>query len=265
MKRILFTLLIVGLLFYGIWYALTNINWSKIFHLQQLSDKTEEKLGDLIWDTYSRAETENKNMLIHQGIDSLVGQLCKANKIDRKKIKLHVLNNNEINAFALPNGHLVVYTGLLGFCDNQEQLLGVVGHELAHIQLKHIMKKLVREVGLSVLISLTTGQGESEKLKEVMKRISSTAFDRSLEKEADIKAVHYLIQAGVNPVPFSDFLLKLSQNENVTDQYMTWISTHPASQERADYILQHGKNKLNEYRSILSLQTWEQMKASLKN
>jgi predicted Zn-dependent protease len=77
-----------------------------------------------------------------------------------------VLNNDEINAFALPNGHLIVYSGLILNSDNQEELIGFICHEIAHIALNHIMKRLVKEIGTSVLISMTTGNGGSEIIKE---------------------------------------------------------------------------------------------------
>ena len=101
---------------------------------------------------------------------------------DREIIKVHVLNKDEINAFALPNGHLIIYSGLINNSGNQEELTGVICHEIAHIELNHVMKKLIKEIGLSVLISMTTGKGGSEIIKETAKMLSSSAFDRKLEK-----------------------------------------------------------------------------------
>ena len=174
-----------------------------------------------------------------------------------------MLNKDEINAFALPSGHLIVYSGLIINSDNQEELIGVICHEIAHIELNHVMKKLVKEIGLSVLISITTGNGGSEIIKETAKILSSTAFDRSLEKEADIKAVDYLVNAKVNPEPFANFLYKLSNKEHDATEYLTWISTHPDLKERAKYIIEYSKNKLTDYEPILSIETWEKLKVEL--
>jgi predicted Zn-dependent protease len=198
-------------------------------------------------------------------IDSIVDRICEANYIARKKIKVHILNKNEVNAFALPNGHLVVFSGLILAAENPEELTGVLGHEIAHIQLNHVMKKLVKEVGFSVLISMTTGNGNGEIIRNTAKMLSSSAFDRGLEKEADIKSVDYLVNAKVAPQPFANFLFKLSNEENPVSKYFTWISTHPESEERAKYILDYCEDLEFEAEPLLSDQTWAGVRSNLQD
>jgi beta-barrel assembly-enhancing protease len=263
MKKIIIQGAITILLFFGTWYALTQIDWVKVFKVQKVTDKTEQKLGELFWEVFKKTEEENKNTHLVNSIDSIVTHICKSNKIDRETIKVHVLNKDEINAFALPNGHLIIYSGLIYNSDNQEELTGVICHEIAHIELNHVMKKLVKEIGLSVLISMTTSNGGAETIKETAKMLSSSAFDRNLEKEADIKAVDYLTTAKVNPESFANFLYKLSNKEHDATEYLTWISTHPDSKERAEYIIEYSKNKLTDYKPILSIETWEKLKLEL--
>ena len=142
-------------------------------------------------------------------------------------------------------------------------MCGVISHEIAHVELNHVMKKLVKEIGLSVLISMTTGN-DGAVIKETAKMLSSSAFDRNLEKEADIKAVDYLITAKVNPEPFANFLYKLSDKEHEATKYLTWISTHPDSKERAENIIEYCKDKLTDYKPILNNETWEKLKEELK-
>ncbi len=265
MKKPIIQGLITILLFFGTWYVLTQIDWMKIFKVQQVTDKTEQKLGELFWEVFKKSEKEVKNTLVVNSVDSIVTQVCKTNKIDRSKLKIHILDKEDVNAFALPNGHLIIYSGLILNSDNQEELIGVVCHEIAHIELNHVMKKLVKEIGLSVLISITTGNSGAEVIRETAKMLSSSAFDRSLEKEADIKAVDYLVNANINPEPFADFLYKLSDTEHEAIKYLTWISTHPDSKDRAEYIIEYSKGKEKEYKSILSNETWDKLKAELKD
>jgi beta-barrel assembly-enhancing protease len=265
MKKALFQGLIIVFVFLGTWLILSQIDWVNIFKIRKITDKTEKELGELFWEVFKKSEEENKNPNIINPVDSILTQICNANKIKRAEIKLHILNKDEINAFALPNGHLLVYTGLIKNCESPEELTGVISHEIAHIELNHVMKKLVREIGLSVLISMTTGNGGTEIIKETARMLSSTAFDRNLEKEADLKAVDYMINAEVNPVPFANFLYRLSEKDSEATKYLTWISTHPESKERADYILEYNKNNLPEFKPILSQETWEKMKEEVKN
>lgn len=263
MKKTIIQGAVTMLLFFGTWFLLTQIDWVRIFNVQKVSDKTEEKLGDLFWEAFQKNEQENKNPFVVNTIDSMVDRICTANHINREAIKVHLFNKEEINAFALPNGHLIVYTGLITNADNQEELCGVICHEMAHIRLNHVMKKLIKEVGLSVLISMTTDKGGTEVIKEAAKMLSSTAFDRSLEKEADIKAVDYLIKAKINPAPFADFLFKLSEKENELTPYSDWMSTHPDSKVRAAYIVDYCKDKQSNYTSLITNASWEKLKEKL--
>ena len=263
MKKIIIQGTITILLFFGSWYTIKQIDWVKIFKVEKVAGKTAQKLGDFLWKTIKNSEEENKQKHVVKSIERIVNHICKSNNIDPEKIKTHVLHKQEINAFALPNGHLIVHSGLILNSDNQEELIGVICHEIAHIELNHVMKKLVKEIGLSVLISMTTGGSGSEIIKETAKMLSSSAFDRSLEKEADIKAVDYLVSAKVNPEPFANFLYKLSNKEHAATEYLKWISTHPDSRERAEYIIEYSKNKSTDYEPILSIETWEKLKIEL--
>jgi predicted Zn-dependent protease len=264
MKKILIQGGITIALFFATWFMLIQIDWVAIFKIQKVTDETEEKIGELFWDITQSTENENNSPLVKKTMDSLVTKICLENKIERKLIKIHVLDKDEINAFALPNGHLIVYSGLISNSDNQEELCGVISHEIAHIRLNHVIKKLVSEIGLSVLISMSTGNGNSEAIKAALKMLSSTAFDRSLEKEADIKAVDYLIKAKINPEQFANFLFKLSDKENEEAKYLSWISTHPDSKERANYIIEYSRNKKVKFEAIIANSTWSKIKEKLK-
>jgi predicted Zn-dependent protease len=263
MKKTVLQGAITVLLFFGAFFAFRQIDWMKLFRIKTVTDKTEKKLGELFWDVFKSTEKEIKNPQVLNAVDSIVTKLCQANKIDRAMIKLHVLEKDEINAFALPNGHLVVYSGLIQDADNPEEIAGVMGHEIAHIELSHVMKKLVNEIGLTVLLTMTTGNGNAEVIRETAKMLSTSAFDRALEKEADIKAVDYLVAAEVNPEPFADFLYKLSAKENEATKYFKWISTHPESKERAAYIIEYSKDKKTDFKPIVAAETWKKVKKEI--
>lgn len=264
MKKLLFQGLTIVLFFLGTWFILAQINWVKVFMVEEVTNKTEQELGSLFLKVYEESENENQNPEVEALIDKMVSEICKANQIDKEKIKVHVFDKDEINAFALPDGHLIIYSDLILNSDNQEELAGVICHEIAHIQLNHVMKKLVKEIGLSVLISISTGGTGAEITQQAAKTLSSSAFDRSLEKEADLAAVDYLVNAKLNPKPFADFLYKLSDNEDGIPSYLTWLETHPDSKERATYILEYSEEKLSDFKPILSIQDWEKLKELLR-
>ena len=265
MKKTLLQGVVAVLLFFATWICMMQIDWVAVFKIRKATDKTEQKLGKLFWDVFKKSGKENKNEFVKHSVDSMITRLCTANNIDKSKLKIHILNKDDINAFALPNGHLVVYSGLITNADNPEEVAGVIGHELAHIELNHVMKKLLKEIGLTVLISMTTGGGSTETIREAAKTLSSTAFDRELEKDADLKAVEYLVNAEVNPKYFADFMFKIAEKENEADKYLNWISTHPDSKKRAAYILAESKKRRVAFRPVLASTTWKKLQDELKD
>ena len=246
-------------------FASNQVDWMGLFRVEKATEKTEEKIGELIWENIQMGEVEITLDSITNAIDSIVTRICTGNDIDRDKLKLHVLYSSEINAFALPDGHIIVYSGLIEASENQEQLAGVIGHEIAHIELNHIMKKLVKEVGLSVLVSMAAGSGGGEIITQSVQVLSSSAFDRNLEEEADLKAVDYLSNADIDPEPFANFLYNLSLEEPEMMKYFSWISTHPDSQERAETIVTYSQDLEVKNKPVLSDGEWEQLQDLVQN
>lgn len=264
MKKVITHGIIALTLFLSTWVLLNQINWMELLEIEKATSKTEIKLGELYWDIFKNSEVENKEVLVNKTIDSLVVKICSKNNIDREHIKVHILNKDEVNAFALPDGHLIIYSGLILASENPEELSGVIGHELAHIELNHVMRKLVNEIGLSVLISMTTGNGGKEVLSQTAKLLSSKAFDRDLEKEADLKAVDYLIKSKIDPEPFANFLYKLTTNENELQEALSWVSSHPELKERATYILEYADTKkTTQPEMILAQKSWKKLQEHL--
>jgi len=264
MKKISVEFLITAFLFLAIWFGFSQVNWISLFDIESITSKTEEKLGDLTWEYLSDSEYEIENDSINQTIDSLVSHITNANNIDRDFIKVHIVQTDEINAFALPNGHLVINSELILDAKNQEELMGVIAHEIAHIDLNHVNEKLVKEIGLTVLISAATG-GNNQIIGEIAKTLSSTAFDRQHEEEADLTAVMYLENADVNPLPFADFLYRLSDDSDSMSKYLTWISTHPDSKDRSKYVTKKIDKKKSNYIQVIDQKTWEHLKTNLQN
>jgi beta-barrel assembly-enhancing protease len=253
---------IIALAFFASWYFLSKVDWVQIFQIEKVGKKTEEKLGEILWDFIKRTEKESDQRELKQELELMLDHICKENYIDSKSIKLFVIKKDEVNAFALPNNIMVVYTGLISACEQEEELMGVLSHELAHMQHQHVMQKLMKEIGLSVLIGLTTQNANIGGIAEVARVLSSTAFDRSLEKEADLSAVDYLVQAGVDPAPFANFLFRLSMKEPGFMQQLSWLSTHPGSEERSGLILESLPKEKQDYKRFLGESKWASLKES---
>lgn len=238
MRKSVFQALLLILIFAGIFYGLSQVNWMKLFRIEKVTDVLEKQLGDMVW-----ADMEKKSIESgpdYQKLDSVLKKICEGNGLKREEIKLHLMEDAEVNAFALPDHHMVVYTGLVKEAKSNDEIAGVLAHEIAHMELKHVMKKLLKQVGYTILINITTGDAGGEVIKEVLGLLTSSAYDRSLEKDADLKAVEYMKNAGLDVKAFADFLYRLGE-ENEGPVNLTWISTHPDPKERAKYILKEAK------------------------
>ena len=242
--------------FFLIWFGFSQLDFMKFFKVKERTENLEQKLGDLIWNQIEDTEDIITNDTIVKSLDKLIKPICDANDIDRDSLKVHIVIKDEINAFALPNNHLVLYTGLIEDCKRQEALQGVLGHEIAHIDNKHVMKKLSKEIGYSVLLTAAGGTKGGQMAREILKTLSSSAYDRSLEKEADITSVNYLLKANIDPKPMADFMYQMAQDSNM-DKSMYWIADHPESEERAKYILEYIKGKKLKSKSTISEKDWK--------
>lgn len=263
MQKTILQFVVLIALFISVFWGLKSINWIKKFKIEEAKNSTEEKLGKLYWESIKTQYQEVKQSKIKLPIEKLLNTIYIANHIDTNRITLHVVNNPEINAFALPGKIIVVNTGLLNNCKSETELAGVLAHEIAHIQKNHIMQNLVKEFGLSLLISITTN-GNNETIQQTLKTITSTAYDRSLETEADFSAADYLIKAKINPEGFANFLYRLSKEEENIPQQAFWISTHPQSKERAEAIIFQIENvKEKTYKAVLTSADWQQMQTTI--
>lgn len=257
MMKILKQALVSLLLFAAVLYGFSRVNWLSVFHLE--GDVVEEKLGKLCWDFFSGTEEFVEDEAVVQPVDSLLAHLCRANRIE-KPVKLHIVRNEEVNAFAFPDRHLVIYSSLIADCRNEMELCGVMAHELAHIEKGHVMKKLVKEIGLSVLAGVVAGN-DGGVLKETARLLSSTAYDRTLEGEADECAVDYLSRADIDPEALGDFLYRLSEEEDVPS-LAEWVSTHPDSKKRSSVIWEKAKRLKHTaaFREVLGAESFGRLK-----
>lgn len=263
MKKIFFQGLTIIVMFLGTWFILKQVDWMNVLKIEKAKTGIEEKLGRVFLDIFKNSDGENTDEFVKNSVDSLVSAICTANNIDENRIKVHILQNEEVNAFALPDGHLVICSGLIRASEKQEELCGVICHEAAHIELDHVMKKLMKEVGFNVLLTMSSN-GSPDIARQTARQLSSSAFDRNMESEADLKAIDYLINAGIDPGPFSTFLLRISEDDNETAKHLSWISTHPDSEKRAAEMVKHASGKEAGKRQILAQSIWNAMREKLK-
>ncbi len=236
MKKVQFQGLVVVLIFLSVFFAASRVDWITLFRVKYISEKTEKKLGEIFDNVFRKTETIIHDHSVIHKIDSLLTLICDSNGIDKESITWYVVKRDEVNAFVFPDRHLVVFSGLIYDVQSDAALSGVLCHELAHMEKNHVMRKLKKEVGVSVLLSVATGNGSPGLVMEIARQLSSSAYSRSLEKEADISAVDFLMASGIAPEPFADFLEKFADDDVGFEESLSWVSSHPHPAKRAEYV-----------------------------
>ena len=256
MSKTLIHFAVLAVSFFGMWFLLSHVNFVEIFHVEQFTKDNEHKLGEFVIEAVRRGNEELESDTVQTCLDSIKHRLCAANNIADSSITIHILVKDDVNAFALPDRHLVVYTGLIRYCKSPEELSGVLAHEIAHMEHKHVMKKLVKEVGLSMLTTIAGGESGGEIGRQVVKLLSSSAFDREQESEADRSAVHMLAKADIDTENLANFLFRLSQEKKNIPKNFEWLSTHPNSQDRSAEILKLKKQETYRNKPIMDDDGW---------
>lgn len=152
---------------------------------------------------------------------------------------IHIIANDSVlNAFATPGGYIYVYTGLIKYLDQEDDLMGVLGHEVAHSDLRHTSRNLQRQYGINVLLQLLTGENPSQ-LEQIAGQIAGTAaglsFSREFEVEADERSVEYLANTPYACNGAYSFFQKLL-DEGQAGGTPEFLSTHPNPEDRVEDI-----------------------------
>ena len=172
---------------------------------------------------------------------------CIANKIiphvkqnpNPAQWEVKVFEDDQANAFALPGYKIGVYTGLLKYAKNQDQLAAVMGHEVAHVIAKHsnerVSSQLATETGLS-MASAILGGTQTENSTLIMAGLGlgvqygiTLPYSRSHESEADLIGLELMAKAGFNPEESVTLWQNMSQAGTAAPEFM---STHPSSDSR---------------------------------
>jgi Zn-dependent protease with chaperone function len=160
-----------------------------------------------------------------------------------------VVVSDEVNAFTLPGGFVYLTTGLLSFVSTDDELAGVIAHEIAHAARHHFIKlaeqqaKTEKQIAPFLLAALLGAKGSDFEniylglqLVEIAKMHS---YGQTLEEDADLSGARYLIRAGkYNPAGILTFLEKLARmEERGVKQELGILQTHPYAKERVDALL----------------------------
>lgn len=164
--------------------------------------------------------------------------------------RFYVINEPVYNAFAAPAGHVFINSGLFEAMENEEELAGILAHEIAHVECRHISQKIARSskinmltlAGIAAGIFLGAGGADSAAQALTLGSVAAgqtleLAYSREDELQADQLGLKYLYKAGYSADGLLKMLEKIRNKEWFgSDLIPTYLRTHPAVEDRIAYI-----------------------------
>ena len=240
--------------------ALLSISFLYSCGANIFSENDDIKLGKEI-DTELKSHPKDYPMLQgHQDVKDYVSSIGKyilqtSPKIEYKNIfpyNFQIINDTIINAFCTPGGYIYVYTGLMKFIDNEATLAGIVGHEIAHAERRHMTQRLTSYYGVSIALNLVLGSNPNAAADIVANLLVGLGFlanSRSDEQEADDYSIKYLSTSKYYPGAITFFFDKIKEEQKKKGQTPgsmdRLLSTHPLPQDRID----NAKDKLSNFKN----------------
>jgi Zn-dependent protease with chaperone function len=197
-----------------------------------ISIKTEEQLGDAVYDALALSAGEDKeaSLVLNDFFDAMDVPTA-------YNVRITVVKNDIVNAFALPGGNIVVYTGLLKELKTYPELAALLSHEFTHVNNRHSTRSIFRRLGSRVFISLLLGNFGSvtSVLIDQADQFKSLNYSRKLEKEADMEGLALLKERSIDPEGFTALFKHLKAAAPVSS-LPEFLGSHPDIDTRIAYI-----------------------------
>ena len=167
-----------------------------------------------------------------------IGQTLVRHSDAKVPFVIKVVDDEQVNAFALPGGFFYVNSGVLLAADNEAELAGVMAHEIAHVAARHATRNATKQEiwNLASLPLIFVGGPVTAAIRQVAGLavpMSFLKFSRDAEREADFLGVQYEYASGYDPTAFVDFFEKLDAREKQKRGFIARaFSTHPMNDDR---------------------------------
>ena len=215
--------------------------------VSQVPPQWEQNLGESVHAQYRLGAEVMDQKETDALLQPLVAPLLQALPNNPYPFEFYIVNNPQLNAFALPGGYVTIHSGLILKAESAEELLGVLAHEIIHITEQHGMRNIVSSAGTYLVIGAIFGDvsGILGTVAAAAPLLLNQGYSRDFEREADDRGYDLLLAANIDPSGLSRFFEKLVEEENkqlaqienektreVVKDSLGFLSSHPATQER---------------------------------
>ena len=188
-------------------------------------------------------------------LDALGQRLAKESPRQDMTHQFHVADIAEPNAFALPGGYIYVSRGLLALVNSEDELAGVVGHEIGHVAARHTVQRISRQGPFAVVFGIASGLAGMvvplagniiEGVGDLTQGVLFSPYSRGQETEADRVGQEMAAKAGWDPAALSVFLNSLEREVELISKSKEprkprFFDSHPATPDRVKKTAEHAK------------------------
>lgn len=207
----------------------------------------------------------------YQYLQNLVNDIVDSPHVKHKDIfkydDVKIINNDSVlNAFCVPGGYIYVYSGIIKYLKHEDHLAGVIGHEIAHAELRHSSMKLQKEYGKNAVVNFIVLANPSTTLggiiaADVFRDLVNLKYGRSQEAQADEWSVKYLSDSKYSCDGVAGFFAQMIAEGNDVN-IPEFLSDHPGSQNRVDDVAKMVKD-LGCNTTLSDMSSWQEFQNML--
>jgi len=259
-QKIYKELLIVIGVFLLVWVGITLLRPVPEAPEIAVSVETEMELGDLLAKEVLDNYTVINSDTINDAIYKIKHKLLSAVGPTVYDYSFYVVKEEQVNAFATLGGHIFIFSGMIEMAAEPEELAAVLAHEIGHVEERHVVNKVVKEIGVTVLFSVLSG-GDPVLVSEIARATVSSAFDRSQESAADQFAMNTLEKARISPRYVASIFRRIKEKYGGYDVRLEFLMSHPNLNKRIKESLEY---PVDESFNPIDLEIdWEAVKRNL--
>ena len=213
----------------------------------------EASLGETVFEQYTLGQDFLDQDDTDRLLMPLVQPLLDNIESDRYEYRFHISRDEQVNAFALPGGYIVINSGLILKADSASEMLGVVAHEIAHVTEQHSVRNIMGTAGVYLTVNAMLGDmtGLLAVVADAAPFLINQSYSRGFESDADEKGLSLLHRTAIDPEGLVTFFEKLraleqekmqemagEENSETVESTLQFLSTHPATDDRIENLRQ---------------------------
>jgi predicted Zn-dependent protease len=199
--------------------------------VEKIPIKAEVWLGEHFIDSFEADEDEPLRLRLQTLLDNLPAE----SPLHNYTFTVQLVKSKEINALALPGGHIVVFSGLVEQAESENELAMVLAHELGHFAHRDHLKRLGRGLGLTVAAMLVFGEDSAiSRLVSNLFLVTESSYSRQQESDADSFGLDLLVSSYGHAGGATDFFARVGKKAGGRAPYL--LASHPHPDDRIEEL-----------------------------